>query len=350
MSQQATHDPLRQRGAAAIRLQDYRCALYRPGDMESVRLFEALHRKPGPITRLCLTALEGPAPIGKLAQRLRPAPRFCRKRCDELLEAASEFMGEDLVTFAATFDTAVDWAILAVKTREGVFFITARPKGHPAIPSQADFLRDLEPVCPDRLRIPHVVRTGDAGGWSMLALTDLDPPAQKHEPAIDQLVSHLCALRDTGSREVDCAELANEIDALSGLTEPLRRVLLEVNEAPGSVLLCRAHGDFVPWNLVTDGDVLYAWDWTHAMREAPWPFDAVHYCFQVRRHDRHEDREAALAGTLQDVSAIAPLLGLEEDLGVARRALALYVAFRHANELRLGLLGSDTDWLAERAV
>ncbi len=114
-------------------------------------------------------------------------------------------MDEDLIAFAATFDTAVNRATVAAKTRDGVIFITARPKGHPAIPSQADFLRDLEPVCPERLRMPHAVLAGDAGR-------------------------------------------------------------------------CRAHGDFVPWNLATDGDVLYAWDWTRAMREAPWPFDAIHYC------------------------------------------------------------------------
>ena len=45
----------------------------------------------------------------------------------------------------------------------------------------------------------------------------------------------------------------------------------------------RSHGDLVPWNLATDGTVIWAWDWEHSRAEDAVTLDLVHWHVQIER-------------------------------------------------------------------
>lgn len=337
---------------AVIQLHDYRLAAFRHGDPRSTELMLALHRRPRPVTKLGLSLLRGPQLFARAVESIRPAPRHTRDRFIRLVAAAHEFLDGDVVSYAATTDREIDWAILVIQRSNDIVFLTARPEGHPAIPAQVDFLDDFATVRPSSLRSPQVVKHGVSDEWSMLALSDIAPPDRVPESRLDDVLPHLVAIRATGEHTVPARELADSFpsshggvpDSVLGLVEAA--VLL--SDEP--VRLCRAHGDFVPWNMSLDGDVLALWDWTRAMRVAPWPFDAIHFCFQTRRFELHQAPEVALAGTREDLAGLADRLGIAPDGTGLRRAVALYAAYRYANEHRLELLGSDTKWLVEHAL
>jgi len=338
------------RDIAVIRLQDHRHAVFRHGDRESMRLLRALHRRPSRLTRLGLALLGGSAVVARVAEQARPAEPACRSRCAELFEAVAEFLDGDVVSYAATVNSAVEWAIIGVRRRADIVFVTVRTPDHPAIAEQATFLRDFENVCPPSVLIPRVVREGQAGGWSMLALTNLDPPDRTPEVELRRLLPYLNAMCEADHRDVTYAQTLAELETTGALAEPLASVLAGPGDADRTLRLCRAHGDFVPWNMALDGEALYLWDWSRAMRVAPWPFDAVHFCFQRRRHELHQSRETALAGARDDLAEVAGELGVARDPAALDRAIALYAAFRYAHELRVQLMGSDTVWLVENAL
>jgi hypothetical protein len=283
---------------------------------------------------------------------MRPASRQTRDRFIRLLDAAHEFLDGNVVSYAATTDREVNWAILVIQRANDVVFLTARPEDHPAIPSQVDFLDDFATVKPRSLRSPEVVKHGVSDEWSMLALSDIAPPDRVPESRLDDVLPHLVAICATGDHTVPACQLADSFPAShGGVPDPvlgLVQAAAELHDEP--VRLCRAHGDFVPWNMSLDGDVLALWDWTRAMRVAPWPFDAIHFCFQTRRFELHQAPEAALAGARKDLAGLADRLGITPDGAGLRRAVALYAAYRYANEHRLELLGSDTEWLVEHVL
>lgn len=347
-----SHDAVSDHEIALIQLHDYRLAAFRHGDPRSTALMFALHRRPRPATRLGLNLLRGPRLFGWAVEKIRPAPRNARDRFTRLVAAAHEFFDGDIVSYAATTDHEVNWAILVVQRSNDVVFLTARPQGHPAIPAQAEFLDDFATVSHSSLRIPQVMKRGEADEWSMLALSDIAPPDRVAESRLEDVLPHLAAICAAGEATVLASELTAAFAASAdGVPNSVLRLVEAATQLDdGPIRLCRAHGDFVPWNMSLDGDVLALWDWTRAMRVAPWPFDAIHFCFQTRRFELRQARETALTGTHEDLAGLADRLGIAPDDAGIRRAVALYAAYRYANERRLELLGSDTTWLVEHAL
>jgi hypothetical protein len=72
-----------------------------------------------------------------------------------------------------------------------------------------------------------------------------------------------------------------------------------------SLRFAQSHGDWVPWNLGTDGHGIVAWDWEHSQCDAPVGFDFLHWHFQTtlaRPRARLTDAVAAVdraAGSLE---------------------------------------------------
>ena len=120
---------------AVIQLHDYRLAAFRHGDPLSTELMLALHRRPRPVTKLGLSLLRGPQLFARAVESIRPAPRHTRDRFIRLIAAAHEFLDGDVVSYAATTDREIDWAILVIQRSNDIVFLTARPEDHPAIPA-----------------------------------------------------------------------------------------------------------------------------------------------------------------------------------------------------------------------
>lgn len=50
------------------------------------------------------------------------------------------------------------------------------------------------------------------------------------------------------------------------------------------VEVCRAHGDWVPWNTAAQDGVIFAWDWEHYSPASPTGFDAFHWVVLSSQH------------------------------------------------------------------
>ena len=75
-------------------------------------------------------------------------------------------------------------------------------------------------------------------------------------------------------------ELARRLDALppSSLGAAARTGLRHLTErGVARWRFGRTHGDFTRWNAGTDRGVVYLWDWEHALDEAPYGFDELHW-------------------------------------------------------------------------
>ena len=82
-----------------------------------------------------------------------------------------------------------------------------------------------------------------------------------------------------------------------------------------------AHGDWVPWNMTSIEERLYAWDWERSEQAAPLGLDLVHFLFQVELNLRKRTPAVAVDRTIElgaalleqvdlDPALVVPLLGL----------------------------------------
>ena len=137
-----------------------------------------------------------------------------------------------------------------------------------------------------------------AGTWGALAIavTAPLPPSVRQHPATDRpdptAIAAVAASGDLRSSPLGqsefwrrvCAEaaaIAVASDLPSVERDAVARAVATLGARAGEVSMQfgAAHGDWVFWNLAYDEDRLFAWDWEHAMEEAPLGFDAVHFEF-----------------------------------------------------------------------
>lgn len=107
--------------------------------------------------------------------------------------------------------------------------------------------------------------------------------------------------------------LADEYSAsepVAGRGEILQRFLSLVGQQAAGLDLPYGswHGDWVPWNIATDADRLWVWDWEHFAEDVPLGFDAIHWIFQVSLI-LHGERVSSCCRTalLQGVPVLAQL-------------------------------------------
>jgi hypothetical protein len=72
------------------------------------------------------------------------------------------------------------------------------------------------------------------------------------------------------------------------------------------------HGDWVPWNLGTDGGRLVAWDWEHSAPDVPVGFDVAHHAFQTTLILRRRGTAAAVEAAAHALGRYAADLRLPE--------------------------------------
>jgi thymidylate kinase len=79
----------------------------------------------------------------------------------------------------------------------------------------------------------------------------------------------------------DLATLSNSNDLRlpKGMIRKLNRLIGEINEY-ADVEICLCHGDFTPWNMFVEKDLLYVYDWELADPMRPIGFDVFHFFIQ----------------------------------------------------------------------
>jgi hypothetical protein len=115
----------------------------------------------------------------------------------------------------------------------------------------------------------------------------------------------------------------------------LEHIAGQIERASGRVPLefGFSHGDLVPWNLATQGDRLYAWDWESSTPDAPVGFDAVHFHFQAAFVGRGLKIETASAVAARAAWPALRELGIPAtdcDLVVTLHLLELYLRHEEA--------------------
>lgn len=103
---------------------------------------------------------------------------------------------------------------------------------------------------------------------SAFALEELERGSAESAPAGVLLVGALAAIGRTSSGHVLVSDVQDMIKA----------------DREVRLTLGRAHGDWVPWNVATDGADLWAWDWEHSSKTTPVGLDIVHWHTLIGLH------------------------------------------------------------------
>jgi hypothetical protein len=120
----------------------------------------------------------------------------------------------------------------------------------------------------------------------------------------------------------EAAHVASVSPDAAWLGEQLQRLA----ETHGDEVVTGAswHGDWVPWNMVRDGDQVLLWDWEHYEDDVLAGFDHLHYLAQTRRLRDGTDAAAEDAWLADARRALASEWGLTERQ--AEATIAAYLA------------------------
>jgi len=188
------------------------------------------------------------------------------------------------------------------------------------------------------LRTPHVLADFD---WQDRRIIIVDPipvsarrfstrgvspaPLVEHALASGQRRPVLAYARDLcrSTRSVADGELA---DAASSLVAAMQTTYGGATTPSG-----RAHGDWVPWNVATCFDELWAWDWEHSRADDPVIVDIAHWHLQVQRWALGRPLLTAYESAAALAAADCRRAGLQYDeIGAALALSRLAVASRTA--------------------
>jgi len=184
-------------------------------------------------------------------------------------------------------------------------------------------------------------------GWAVeddaavLCLGALTPSAPPISNGVPLTAMHALATRTGSGPELPLAEtplvrrLSDEAAALAAATpdaewivDHLRRLV----ETHGTVPVTTAswHGDWVPWNMVRDGDDVLLWDWEHHEDDVLSGFDHVHYLAQTRRLRDGTDTAAEAAWLVDARHALESDWGLspeQSEVTIAAYLIAVNLRF-----------------------
>ena len=97
--------------------------------------------------------------------------------------------------------------------------------------------------------------------------------------AVTHSLSAVSEFRQKAQDAINFVSVDERIPASKRIVKLLKQlsVVLESNE---NIPFATAHFDFTPWNMFSDGEKLYVYDWELSNRKAPILFDLFHYVFR----------------------------------------------------------------------
>lgn len=140
-------------------------------------------------------------------------------------------------------------------------------------------LRSLGAAQISGLRPPDVLKAGEWAGRAVLVTSPLATGTALRQP--DRLpVAQTRALFGHAARD-DLPLRASSVfaDRSAGPSPELDRLGARLLSVVGDLRLPvgAAHGDWTPWNMALDGDLLEVWDWERYAEDVPAGLDAVHF-------------------------------------------------------------------------
>jgi hypothetical protein len=186
------------------------------------------------------------------------------------------------------------------------------------------------------LHVPHCLTLFDWSGRTVMVVSPIPAGARRYDNhAVAPLTWVALQLQD-GPADAPAGRIAEEyLSCFSAdqLGQPSAARAVEVfldRHGRTLVPVGAAHGDWVPWNVATLGDQLWAWDLEHALDEAPLGLDIVHWYVLVATHLRDSSRTSALRQGGRQASDQLRQLGLtpEQTAAITRLGLLRLVALR----------------------
>jgi hypothetical protein len=178
--------------------------------------------------------------------------------------------------------------------RSLAFAKCARGAGVDRLRAERDRLHELADRPVPGITPPPVLGWAVEDGAAVLCIGALLPGARPASGDVPIAAMHALAARSGLRAEQPLAEsllvrrLSREAAALAQVTpdagwivEHLHRLVATHGDL--TVTGAAWHGDWVPWNMVRDGEDVLLWDWEHYEDDVVVGFDHVHYLAQTRR-------------------------------------------------------------------
>lgn len=230
---------------------------------------------------------------------------------------------------------------LDAEGRTLAFAKCARGAGAGRLSAERDRLHELADRPVPGIKPPPVLGWAVEDDAAVLCLGALTPTAAPSSEGVPLTAMRALATRTGSGPDLPLAEtplirrLSAEAAALAAVTpdaewivEHLQR-LVAVNGAE-PVTTSSWHGDWVPWNMVRDGNDVLLWDWEHHEDDVLSGFDHVHYLAQTRRLREGTDAAAEDAWLVDARHALASDWGLTPQQGevtIAAYLIAINLRF-----------------------
>ncbi len=170
----------------------------------------------------------------------------------------------------------------------------ARAAGVDRLRVERDRLHELADRPVPGISPPPVLGWVVEDGAAVLCIGALLPGARPGSGGVPLAAMHALAARSGPPVERSLAEhplvqrLSREAAALAQVTPDAAWILDHLDrlvETHGDLAVTGAawHGDWVPWNMVRDGEDVLLWDWEHYEDDVVLGFDHLHYLAQTRR-------------------------------------------------------------------
>jgi hypothetical protein len=221
---------------------------------------------------------------------------------------------------------------------------------------EAESLSSIGGHRPHSFRAPRVLHHGQWNGLEVLVLSPLSTDQGQVVPSRTRLAAMREVASLAGSSRAPLADsafwsrLRETIGLLPGAPGSLPVALDSIEQSSGSVRLSLGgwHGDWGPWNMGMDGQVLQLWDWERYDAEVPLGFDALHFIAQGVRPGQREERRQEETFLRSVPDALAGL-GVDSDHhDLTLRLYLVEVAARYTDALTHGAtpaLRRRTSWV-----
>lgn len=332
----------------------------RSHDRASLHLLARLYRPTHPLARAAVGLAGASGVTAPLSWSCRPGGSEEERFCARVVQAASEMLGASLRSFAVTFDSGMTRATVALTdSRDQTLFLkVGSGVSGPVVKAEAATIDWFRSLAHPTIVVPVVLGLADCGGLSLLALSDIGTGGRRRpEPSLNSLLPFLSAMRNLGHT---CCDISEALRVATSLASDCGGVPAGVSETltdsvarrwkGQAVEMCLAHGDFVSWNLEVGEDGLHLWDWEHARRAAPWPYDAIHFVFQRESLVRGRSVGVAVHKVRQALFENSGGLGIEGDEETIQLLIELYAVFRAVQDANAGRLESKGQELLDHAV
>ena len=166
---------------------------------------------------------------------------------------------------------------------------------------------------PDRpFQVPQVLARGRFGDATWIALARVSV-GRRGGPVLATADRLAVEIEQTAERWDGTAEASQFVQRVANgaggltLTEPAVEMLCERWNGQ-RMTLAAAHGDFVPWNILSGTPRPAVWDWERYDPAVPVGFDRLHYRVQIGLHRRHEPIGGTIGAVARDLEHVLPEL------------------------------------------